>query len=261
MDVFMQSLPAALMALLLAHLLGDFPLQSQWIVRNKGKRLVPLLLHGAAHYVLAWACLIFLGQVRFLSIRSQAVIVGYLLLHLLIDRVKAQLFARKALSDNCGTFLADQALHLVALVIAALLITRSHIFSLAEAMRVSASARTRIVETAIIYAAIVFGGGYLIRYLTRDIAHDIAEESPRQLGNAGLYIGWIERALVITAMAMQSPALVGLILTGKSIARFPEFKEARFAEYFLIGTLLSFLLSVLGGIVLLYLLYGTISLK
>ena len=224
----MQPLPAAFMALLLAHLLGDFPLQSRWIVSNKGQRLMPLLLHGAAHYVLAWACLIFLGQVRFLSIRSQAAIAGYLLLHLLIDRVKARLIARGAVSDNCGTFLADQGLHAVALVIAALLLTRSHIFSLVEAMRLSASARTRIVETAIIYAGIVFGGGYLIRHLT---------------------------------MAMQSPALVGLILTGKSIARFPEFKEARFAEYFLIGTLLSFLLSILGGIVLLYLLYGTISLK
>jgi hypothetical protein len=60
---------------------------------------------------------------------------------------------------------------------------------------------------------------------------------------------------------MQSPALVGLILTGKSIARFPEFKETRFAEYFLIGTLLSISLSVHGGIVLLQLLYGTVSLR
>ena len=33
--------------------------------------------------------------------------------------------------------------------------------------------------------------------------------------------------------------MVGLILTGKSIARFPELKE-RFAEYFLIGTLLEY---------------------
>ena len=82
-----------------------------------------------------------------------------------------------------------------------------------------------------------------------------------QVENAGLYIGWIERFLVITAMAMQSPALVGLILTGKSIARFPEFKETRFAEYFLIGTLLSISMATLGGILLLELWYGSISLK
>jgi hypothetical protein len=54
-----------------------------------------------------------------------------------------------------------------------------------------------------------------------------------------MYIGWLERFLVVTAILVQSPSMVGLILTGKSIARFPELKE-RFAEYFLIGTLLKY---------------------
>ena len=60
-------------------------------------------------------------------------------------------------------------------------------------------------------------------------------ESAEQVENAGMYIGWLERFLVVTAILVQSPSMVGLILTGKSIARFPELKE-RFAEYFLIGT-------------------------
>jgi hypothetical protein len=67
--------------------------------------------------------------------------------------------------------------------------------------------------------------------------------------------------LVLTAIAAQTPTLVGLILTGKSIARFPELKDARFVEYFLIGTLLSLSMALLGGIVLHQLLYGTVSLK
>ncbi len=41
---------------------------------------------------------------------------------------------------------------------------------------------------------------------------------------------------MLTAVLVQSPAMIGLILTGKSIARFPELKGAKFAEYFLIGT-------------------------
>lgn len=101
----------------------------------------------------------------------------------------------------------------------------------------------------------------MIRYLTRSFATAGSAETPRQLENAGLYVGWIEGFLVITAIVMQSPVLVGLILTGKSIARFPEFKQARFAEYFLIGTLLSISLSVVAGVLLLQLLYGTVSLK
>jgi hypothetical protein len=121
--------------------------------------------------------------------------------------------------------------------------------------------RRRTVVNANFRQYLIFGGGYLIRYLTKGLALDTPAESPAQLENAGLYIGWIERFLAVTAIAIQSPALVGLILAGKSIARFPEFKEARFVEYFLIGTLLSISLSVFGGIVLLELLYGTVSLR
>jgi hypothetical protein len=257
----MQPLPSAFAALLLAHLLADFPFQSEWIIRNKGQRLSALLVHGIIHYVLAWACLLFTGQMRFFSVWNQSVLLSCVLLHLLIDKTKSILIARGVVPDNGWTFLADQFLHLVTLTFTALLLTGSRLVDLHAAVSLSSPARTRILEMGIIYVGVVFGGGYLIRYLTRGMAQDIAGESRAQLGNAGLYIGWIERALVITAMAMQSPTLVGLILTGKSIARFPEFKEARFAEYFLIGTLLSFSLSVLGGIVLLRLLYGTVSLK
>jgi hypothetical protein len=77
--------------------------------------------------------------------------------------------------------------------------------------------------------------------------------------NAGLYIGWLERFLVLTALFLQSPATVGFILAAKSIARYPELKSVRFAEYFLIGTLLSVAIAIGGAIVLLKALYGTVS--
>jgi hypothetical protein len=120
----------------------------------------------------------------------------------------------------------------------------------------------RVLEAGIVYVAVVFAGGYLIRYLTRNLAAGVEKpgETAEEVKNAGMYIGWLERFLVVTAIVVQSPSMVGLILTGKSIARFPELKE-RFAEYFLIGTLLSIGLAVLGGLVLAKLWYGTMSLK
>ncbi len=257
----MQPLPSAFLALLLAHLLGDFLLQPEWIARNKAGRLLPMLLHGAVHGLLAWACLVFFGRLPFLSIRNQLVIVGYVVVHLAIDGLKSFLIGRSVLPDNAGTFLLDQLLHGVVIAAVALLVSDSRLAALADILHISSSARSRILEVSVVYVAIVFGGGYLIRSITRGIAGNISAEAPQQLQNAGLYIGWIERALVITAIAMQSPALAGLILTGKSIARFPEFKEPRFAEYFLIGTLLSISLAVFGGILLQYFLYGTVSLK
>ena len=68
-----------------------------------------------------------------------------------------------------------------------------------------------------------------------------------ELSNAGLYLGWWERALLIVAFAEGSLAAVGLIVAAKSVVRFPEFTSRAFAEYFLIGTLLSVAVAVLGG--------------
>jgi hypothetical protein len=119
---------------------------------------------------------------------------------------------------------------------------------------------SKFLAVPVIYIGVIFGGGYLIRFLTRYLAEGLKTHSPEktgeQLQNAGLYIGWLERFLVLTALLLQSPATVGLIMTAKAIARYPEFKSERFAEYFLIGTLLSISMALAGGAVLSKLLLG-----
>ena len=55
--------------------------------------------------------------------------------------------------------------------------------------------------------------------------------------------------------------MIGLIFAGKSIARFRELKDERFAEYFLIGTLLSVVIALAGGIIIQLCWYGTVQLK
>jgi hypothetical protein len=257
----MQSMQMTIGALLLAHLLGDFPLQLQWIACNKGRHLWPLICHGVTHYCLAWICLLLFAPLPVFTVSSQIAVVVYVAIHLLIDKLKHGIIERKPSLDNWKTFLSDQALHVLALLIVAAILTRSSVTALVQAMQLSPSAKTHLLEAATIYVAVVFGGGYLIRYLTKGFAVNDHTRASSKLKNAGLYVGWLERFLVITAIAIQSPVLVGLIMTGKSIARFPEFKEPRFAEYFLIGTLLSVSLAVLGGILLLQLMYGTVSLK
>lgn len=103
----------------------------------------------------------------------------------------------------------------------------------------------------------------MVRFLTKPLLktdlHELGETT-NELQNAGMYIGWLERFVVLTALVLQSPATVGLILTAKSIARYPELKSVRFAEYFLIGTLLSLIIGMLGGLILLKAFYGTVTL-
>ena len=54
---------------------------------------------------------------------------------------------------------------------------------------------------------------------------------------------------------------MGLILTAKAIVRYPEFKSVRFAEYVLIGTLLSVSLALAGAVFLAWLLLGQVRLS
>ena len=257
----MQPLQITFMALLLAHLLGDFPLQWPWIARNKCRRAWPLACHGLIHFVLAWACLLVFVDQSIFSLRNQLIVIGYVICHLAIDKLKCTLVAYPRMRNHWLGFVADQMLHALTAAGGAALLCRTGVAALSGAMHISAVARDHVLETAIVYLAVIFGGGYLIRSVTSRLSNDIASEPAGQMENAGMYVGWIERFLVITAIVMQSPTLIGLILTGKSIARFPEFEEPRFAEYFLIGTLLSLSLSVLGGLLLHQLFYGTISLK
>lgn len=122
---------------------------------------------------------------------------------------------------------------------------------------------TRTLVVAIVYAVVIFVGGFVIRLLTRSLLDESSRpqgESARELRHAGMYIGWLERFVILTAMLLHSPATAGLVLTAKAIARYPEFKQVRFAEYFLIGTLLSISAALVGGAILFKLLYGAVAL-
>lgn len=116
---------------------------------------------------------------------------------------------------------------------------------------------------AAVYATVIFPGGYIIRWLIKLLVGEAPHppgESSKELRNAGLYIGWLERFIILTALLLRSPATAGLVLTAKAIARYPEFKQVRFAEYFLIGTLLSIGAALIGGAVMFKLLYGAVAL-
>ena len=66
----------------------------------------------------------------------------------------------------------------------------------------------------------------------------------------GRAIGVLERALVLTFVWFGQFGAVGLVVAAKSLARFKALEDREFAEYFLIGTLASLLLAVLGGVAL-----------
>src|SRR5438876_2154639 len=64
----------------------------------------------------------------------------------------------------------------------------------------------------------------------------------------GRAIGALERGLAFTLVLLGDYAAVGWIIAAKSLARFKQLEDREFAEYFLVGTLASFLLALLVGL-------------
>lgn len=259
----MQPFIKLFLTVLLAHLLGDFPLQSSSMMRAKHQGIRGYIEHGAIHLLVLVLCIAaFISLYSLTSLWFWLAVCLYIAVHLGIDRAKQGLVSRAKLTDSTAVFLLDQILHVCAIIALAWFLIRPTWATLRSQLSWSIETGDKVLEAGIVYVGVIFAGGYLIRYLTRNLSAGIEKpgETEEQVKNAGMYIGWLERFLVVTAILVQSPSMVGLILTGKSIARFPELKE-RFAEYFLIGTLLSIGLAVLGGLVLAKLWYGTMSLK
>ncbi len=261
MEIFFRTL----LAIYLAHLLADFIFQSSRLVEQKRRgKLSGYLFHGLIHYVTSILLVGFFVRASAASFRTYLVLLLLSVIHLLLDGAKIRLTTRGLLHNDALAYVSDQLVHLLTIIFAAWLLvpglTLGQLFAFAGLIR---TAQPKWLAVPIVYIVVVFGGGYLIRDLTRTLAEGVRMQPTPEIGehlqNAGLYIGWLERFLVITALLLHSPATVGLILTAKSIARYPEFKSKRFAEYFLIGTLLSISIAILGGALLAKAIFGAVQ--
>lgn len=149
-------------------------------------------------------------------------------------------------------FAVDQAAHLIAVSVAAVWLTTS--WAGAVDLMAQAARSKRLYLYLCTYVGVVFGGSYLVQKVTQsflDRIHANLAASKPGLPNAGKYIGWLERFLILTFVLGGYDAAVGLLLTAKAVVRYPEIKEDtknHFAEYFLIGTLTSVGFALVAGI-------------
>lgn len=255
----MQAYLQVFLALLFAHLLGDFPLQTRGMVLGKvAMRVSAYSSHGFVHLLVSIAALALFTEVPLASgstILALAVLVPG---HLALDLGKSAVVRAMPASDGALLYAADQAMHalLVALVAAVAVQAPPPVDALYALWM---AYRDILLVAALVIAATVFPAGYLIRYILKPLSNQLGMDRETQtadrgslegLSNAGLYLGWLERGLLVIAFAIGSLTAVGLIIGAKSVARFPEFRSRAFAEYFLIGTLISVAFAAVGGSVL-----------
>lgn len=90
----------------------------------------------------------------------------------------------------------------------------------------------------------VFGGVLFVQGILSQFKSGKGENAR----GAGKVIGVFERAIIVPFIFVGAYEAVGLVLAAKSIARFEQLKDRRFAEYYLVGTLASLSFGILVGL-------------
>ncbi|MDC7998336.1 DUF3307 domain-containing protein [Gilvibacter sediminis] len=225
--------------LLLAHILTDFVFQTKATVAHKqAKKARSWFLYF--HALLA-------GILTYLLLQQWTnflVPIVVTITHFFID-----LWKLNKKQDNLKVFLLDQALHLLVLV-GAWWYLNPAATSFSELLT-ELSTNTSFLVVLAAYLIVIFPVGFIIGKATKRWQEEIAaDEALNSLESAGRVIGIFERILILTLILTDNFGAIGFLIGAKSILRFGDSKSGntrKQTEYVLIGTLMSFALSIIVG--------------
>ena len=231
-----------ILQLILAHIISDFILQTSKIKdgklglleNQKRSKNFYLAIHSLTHAATTY---LIIGDWTGFVIPSVILVT-----HFIIDFIKYNYLA-----DNLSSFIKDQIAHLIVIFIIGLYrysdLDISYFKSLIE--------NEKVLATLIAYIIVMKPTSILLGLFFK--RWDI---STGGLEDAGCWIGYIERFLILTFVVTNHFEAVGFLLAAKSVFRFGELKQAneiKVTEYVLIGTFASFMIAVLLGLAVTYL--------
>lgn len=233
-NLFTESQGNFLIRLLIAHLAADFLLQNKKMVSNK-KWLSKAMV---SHIFIVFLMTVLLSQ-------NLIVAMVITLLHYLTDGIKMTLLKRKRYSETL-LFIADQAAH-----IAAILICWSIYFGITQKTWTALMLPfTNFKISLLVFGFILVTSpfGYLIGLTTRRFQNETNNET--KTDKNGFYIGIFERLIILTFILLGEYSAIGFLITGKSIIRFSSKNEDKKSEYVLLGTMISYGITIITGIIL-----------
>lgn len=229
----------------LAHILADYFFQTNKSAKDKnalGFKSKYLVWHILFVFLFSW---LLSFQLKFFV--GAAIIA---VLHYFIDGCKAYFNQNKTIGRY--TFYVDQMLHVIVFIAISLLFKEYHGFHFYWEPPVSAST----IAIVIAYLCCLKPANILIKEVFRSSEIDVAiarkEESETlsvsdELPNAGKLIGILERVLALTFILIGQYQAVGFLIAAKSVLRYKDTDTLK-TEYVLIGTMLSFGIAVVLGI-------------
>ncbi len=232
--------------LLCAHVIADFYLQSHEICMHKMQLLtrkgrICQIGHAFVHGLLAY---IFVSDWTNWHL-PLLVFVSHLIIDVLKDICLSKMqYQPNDIKSNweCVLFFIDQALHI--LVIWVLL---KYVNIAEHTVMCSNILDTKVLSCIIAYLIVLKPTSILIAKFTQRWQTILLDS--KGLHDAGMWIGYAERVLALTFMLLGTYEALGFLIAAKSLLRFQETDTKR-TEYVLIGTLLSFGVAVLLGVII-----------
>ncbi|MDP5062744.1 MAG: DUF3307 domain-containing protein [Maribacter sp.] len=221
--------------LVLAHLIGDFVLQpTRWVLHKQSNKITSKFLY--AHVLLHFALyMLFLWDLSLWKIALMVTVA-----HFGIDVLK--LYTNTLFKNKSIPFFIDQLLHILVIYSCAFYADLyEHTLSLFENL-------DWYLVTAIVF--VTYPAAIIMGMILEGMSNQI-ETDHKSLPNAGKYIGIIERLFVLIFIVIGRWEVIGLLIAAKSVFRFNDLKERnnrKLTEYILIGTLVSFGLAILAGL-------------
>ena len=229
-----------LVKLFLAHILGDFVFQSKkWVIEKETKKIssFKLYLHGFIHGAIV--------LLLFWDWKVWPLACVTALIHIIIDLLKAyNIFG----SNKTKSFFIDQLLHIISIFILWYFWFQPDVdfFSFIHSPQLWVYGTGILLLTSPI--------GIIMQSFLYKWSDKLSKSQDESLTDAGKYIGILERLFVFTFIVTGHWEAIGFLLAAKSIFRFGDLKEAKdikLTEYILIGTLLSFGIAILTGLLVL----------
>lgn len=226
---------------LIAHLLGDFVFQPhKWTIKKKTRAITWYhIVHVLVIFVFSYLLSFDYGFL------VSAIVLT--LIHLATDVLKSYLQLKFKRKDSFY-FFADQVVHLSSIILI------SSLYNFYGEINFVYNIPLKYVAIVAAFILCAKPSNILIKNIFASL--EISTPSPtkydpddenKDLPNAGKLIGITERFLVLALILVSQYSAVGLIIAAKSILRFRDNKKN---EYVLVGTLLSFGLATILGILI-----------
>lgn len=227
--------------LLAAHFIGDFYLQpDKWITcrHQYGLKSPALYYHAGVHCVLALMVLAFADVGLVKGIIAAAVIT---ITHFFIDWIKAGKYSPLA-------FALDQLAHVVVVILVSLSFLPLPIWQVLE------QCFTNINDDSLLYILaylIIFKpASIVIAQLLAQYTSQLQGADGESLGNAGKWIGYVERLLALSFILVDEYTGLGFLVATKTVFRVGDLsrqRDMRLTEYMMLGTLMSFAVALIVG--------------